>query len=95
MRRENYKTVRVRATVEYDIEVPDFMTKEDITSHRNEGTWCADSLVEELEQQMGTGGDWTKDDYRPCMCGTVRVEVLDAPEDMPIRDPRRWFISEG
>lgn len=91
MNHENYKTVRVRATIEYDLEVPENWTNKDIEFHRNDGTWCADSIVEELEEQAGTGGHYTEEGYRPCMCGLTNFEVLDAPERLRIRDPRNYL----
>lgn len=82
------KTVRVRATVEYDLRIPESMTKADIEFHRNEGTWCADGLVRELEDQVRSAEG---EEYRPCMCGVVRVEVLDEPEWFRIRDARLYY----
>lgn len=81
------KTVRVKATVEYDVQVPESMTKADIEFHRNEGTWCADSLVDELKEQVRSEDG---EPYRPCMCGLVSVEVLDTPERHRIRDKRLY-----
>jgi hypothetical protein len=82
------KTVRVRATVEYDLQVPESMSKEDIEFHRNEGTWCGDSLVEELQGQVHSAEG---EEYRPCLCGVVRYEVLDQPEWRRIRDARLYM----
>lgn len=76
------KTVRVRVTVEYDIEVPRTWDKDMIEFHRNEGTWCADNMVAELEEQVGR---YAVDDYQPCMCGTTKYEVIDQPEMVKIR----------
>lgn len=86
------RTVRIRATVEYDLEVPASMSDEDIEFHRNEGTYCSDSLLDELQNQVGTEGiSYDKEGYRPCMCGLTHFEVLDEPERMRIRDPRLYL----
>jgi hypothetical protein len=86
------KKVRVRVTLEYEIEVPRNWTKENIEFHRNEGTWCADNMVEELENWMGTSGiDYAEEGYRPCMCGTTHFEVVETPELTHIRDPRDYL----
>lgn len=86
------KTVRIRATIEYDLEVPEDWTNEDIEFHRNEGTYCADRIVDELKSQMGTDDlHYTEEGYRPCMCGTAQFEVLDEPVHTPIRDPRLYM----
>lgn len=80
------KTVRIRATVEYDIEVPVEFTKESIEFHRNEGTFCADNMIEELQENAGTNwDDETITKHRICLCGAARFEVLDAPEMTKIR----------
>lgn len=86
------RTVRIRATVEYDLEVPEDWSKKDIEFHRNEGTYCADRIVEELMSQIGTDDlHYTEEGYRPCMCGTAHFEVLDEPVLVPIRDPRLYL----
>jgi hypothetical protein len=85
------KKVRVRVTLEYEIEVPRSWTKENIEFHRNEGTWCADNMVQELENWMGTGGSYEEEGYRPCMCGTTHFEVVEDPELTHIRDPRDYI----
>jgi hypothetical protein len=73
------RTVRIRATVEYDLEVPADMSDRDIEFHRNEGTYCSDRLVTELQEQVATEGiAYDEEGYRPCMCGVTTFEVLDA-----------------
>lgn len=44
------KRVKVRATVEYEIEAPAAWTDKDIEFHRNESSWCANNLIGELER---------------------------------------------
>lgn len=86
------RTVRVRATVEYDLEVPEDWTNKDIEFHRNEGTYCSDRIVEELQSQVGTEDlRYVDEGYRPCMCGLTHFEVLDTPERVRIRDPRLYL----
>lgn len=43
------KQVVVRATIEYTITVPHSWKKEDIEFHRNEGSWCSNNMIPELE----------------------------------------------
>lgn len=86
------RTVRIRATVEYDLEVPEDWTDKDIEFHRNEGTYCSDRLVDELQSQAATEGiAYDEEGYRPCMCGVTTFEVLDGPERVRIRDPRLYI----
>lgn len=42
------KTVLVRMVVIYPIEVPNHWGREDIESHRNDGSWCGDNAINEL-----------------------------------------------
>lgn len=63
------KKVKIRATVEYEIEVPAHWDAEDIEFHRNDGSWCSSNMIGELEA-LG------------CLCGAVHFEHLadcDAP----------------
>lgn len=61
------KKVMVRAIIEYEIEVPDFWQKENIEFHRNEGSWCTDNMLDELEALSESEG---------CLCHCVRFEAL-------------------
>lgn len=63
------KKVRVRMTVEYDIEVPDNWTKDNVEFHRNESSWCAGNMMSELEAlgHPETG----------CLCGKVHFTYLN------------------
>lgn len=64
------KTVRVRMVVEYDIEVPAFWDSDLVESHRNEGSWCADNAIEELQKIQEIDG---------CLCHRTHFEhVSDA-----------------
>lgn len=47
------KKVKVRMIVEYEIEVPYSWDKEQIEFHRNDGSWCSDNALEELEALGG------------------------------------------
>lgn len=44
------KTVIVRMTVEYPVDVPSDWEKYDIEFHRNEGSWCASNAIDELQE---------------------------------------------
>jgi hypothetical protein len=43
------KTVKVRYTIELEIEVPYFWDQHNIEFHRNEGSWCANNCVQDIE----------------------------------------------
>lgn len=61
------KTVLIKATISYNIEVPIEWDNDMIEFHRNESSWCASSMIEEL-----TKLDTKKD----CLCGKVVFEVI-------------------
>ena len=43
------KRVRLRVTLEYETYVPRHWDKHSIEFHRNDGSWCADNIVSDLE----------------------------------------------
>ena len=63
------KKVKVRMTVEYEIEVPASWDQEQIEFHRNEGSWCSNNALAELEALFGDEGG-------QCMCDSTRFEYL-------------------
>lgn len=63
-----HKRVKVRCTIEYEVEVPSFWDQTQIEFHRNDGSWCADNLLRELEQVAEAGG---------CLCDITRFELLE------------------
>jgi hypothetical protein len=67
------KTVVIRATIDYVIEVPEFWDKDNIEFHRNGSSWCASNFVSELEELDKNVG---------CLCSFVDFEyVREATED--------------
>jgi hypothetical protein len=70
------KRVKVRLTVEYEVEVPASWAKEDVEFHRNDGSWCSDNLIPELEALAESQG---------CLCGVTHFDyVADVPG--PVRE---------
>lgn len=63
------KRVKVRMAVEYEIEVPASWGKDQIEFQRNEGSWCSNNALDELDRAFG------KDDG-PCMCGATTFEYI-------------------
>jgi len=56
-------------TVEYDMELKTDMTKDEIEFQLNEGTWCANNAIAELQEMID------KDDA-PCLCPVAEFEVV-------------------
>lgn len=63
------REIAIEVTVRYKVRVPQHWTEEDIMFHRNEGTWCAGNIIEELEERFG-------DDADVCMCAYTDVKVI-------------------
>jgi hypothetical protein len=61
------KKVLIRMTVEYEVSVPASYDKGDVEFHRNEGSWCADNVFDELEALCEEHG---------CLCGVVNFTCL-------------------
>ena len=55
------KKVKIRMTIEYEVSVPNHWKKNDVEFHRNESSWCADNVIEELDNLV---------DENSCLCGT-------------------------
>ena len=66
------KKVKVRAVIEYEIEMPASFDKAAIEFQRNDGCWCADNMIRELEALKEEKG---------CLCPTTLFTYLgDASE---------------
>lgn len=68
------KTAKVRMVVEYDVWVPDSWDKHDVEFHRNEGSWCADNAIEELQGLSGA----------KCLCSRAKFECLSVGEESKV-----------
>lgn len=71
------KRVRVRYSIELEVEVPHCWDQESVEFHRNEGTWCANNALEELQQRFG-GNE--------CMCGSFHCEFVADTDTTPRRE---------
>lgn len=59
--------VKVRVTIDYEVDVPYSWTKEIVEFHRNEGSWCASNVLNELENVEEEIG---------CLCPASKFEYL-------------------
>ncbi len=77
------KKIRARYIIEVDLTVPYHWTAEDFEFHRNDGSWCADNAIGDIErhQSMTDGKDCT-----PCLCDRFRAEFVSVLDDQPIRE---------
>mgnify|MGYP001611261027 CR=1 FL=1 len=71
------KRIKLRYTIDVEINVPHFWTKETIEFHRNENGWCADNLISELEEFGEEKG---------CLCNYTTAEYVETVDDKPFRE---------
>lgn len=69
------KRVKLKATIEFDVEVPHFWTKENIEFHRNDGTWCAQNIDNDIAQYRESTGS--------CMCSETKIEYVETVDNNP------------
>lgn len=62
------RKAKVRMIVEYEIDVPASWGKDLVEFHRNEGSWCADNAIAELDKIH---------ERDRCLCQAVRFECLE------------------
>jgi hypothetical protein len=61
------KMVKVRAVIEYEVRVPSCWDKAQVEFHRNDGSWCADNMISELDEFI---------EENHCLCGSVHFEMI-------------------
>lgn len=69
------KPVKIKATLYCEIDVPQHWDKERIEYHFNDGTWCADNLLNRLNRELEERGT----DF--CLCPYSKIEVIDNYKD--------------
>lgn len=73
------RRVRVRMTVEYEVEVPASWDAEAIEFHRNDGSWCANNAISELDAIFGA-------EDAECMCGAARFAYVGEAAPARLRE---------
>jgi hypothetical protein len=72
-----YKKVRIRMTVEYDVEYPVDFDADMIDFHRNDSSWCANNAIRELHQVADELKDvFDSPNSEECLCRAVEFEYL-------------------
>jgi len=61
------KKVKVKAIIEYEIEVPHHWNKDMIEFSRNEGSWCASNIINELKEIDKKNG---------CLCNIIKYKLI-------------------
>lgn len=73
------KRVKLRVTIEYEVDVPHHWDKNLIEFQRNDGSWCVDNMLEELAEIAEAEG---------CLCGRVNFKFLQFVDETPKRKIR-------
>lgn len=68
--------VKLRAIIEFEVEAPHYWTKKEIEFHRNEGTWCAGNLPNDIEEY--------RNNTESCMCRETTIEFVEVVDDTPM-----------
>jgi hypothetical protein len=71
------KRVRIKVTITYEVDEPYSWTAEQIESHRNNGSWCGNNALQEIENYTEQFG---------CLCEHAHFEVIEVTDDTPRRD---------
>jgi hypothetical protein len=85
------KRVKVRYLFEIDISVPHHWSKSNVEFHRNQGTWCADNAIAEL-QALTSQEDKNGVSFGPCLCGVFTYEYVQDVDTTPTRNLRDPFL---
>lgn len=73
-----HKKVVIQVTIEYAIEVPANWTKEQVEFYRNEGSWCTDNMLAELDELRTAGG---------CLCSQdLKFKCVSMSDDAYIKE---------
>ena len=70
------KTVKVRAVIEYEVEVPHAWNKHDVEFHRNDSSWCSGNMIGELQEIEADG----------CLCNITKWECLELNEEPILKE---------
>jgi len=62
------KKVKLRATIEYEVTVPSSWGEGSVEFNRNDGSWCASNLIDELKEIDKEYG---------CLCDFVEFKYLE------------------
>lgn len=72
------KRVKVRYTVEVEIDMPHSAGKAEIEYNRNDGRWCGNNVIDDITEHIDSTG------Y--CLCNNVKCEYLGDVDGKFIHD---------
>lgn len=71
------KRVKLRAVIEYEVDLPYFWQQEDIESHRNESGWCQNNVLDEIKKYGDEVG---------CLCNSCKISFVEIVDATPKRE---------
>ena len=77
------KLVRLRYIIEVDIEMPHSFDAHDIEFNRNEGSWCADNCLDEIEAHCRK-----EENVGSCLCNRFKAEFVSVLDSTPRQHTR-------
>lgn len=81
------RLVKVRITMEIEIEVPASWDKELIEFARNDGSWCSSNIVRDIERAIDRAEN-------QCICDRTNVEYIDDAGEPFVRESSAEQKSE-
>ena len=66
------KPIRLKLTIEYDVNVPSSWEKRNIEFHYNDGCWCGDNIPDDIEKYITKINQDGK-----CLCNDYGIECID------------------
>ena len=75
------KRVKLRYTFEIEVDVPHAWGQHQIEFHRNEGSWCANNAISDIEAFSGF-----LESVGHCLCVCFRCEYVGLVNETPRRD---------
>ena len=63
------KTIKLRATIDYEVVVPIDWSDDAINSYFNDSHWCQSGALDDIKEFQKT--------IKTCLCGLVYIEYLE------------------
>ncbi len=72
------KKVLLKVTINFEVSVPHSWDKENIEFHRNDGSWCANNVIDEFE------AEFEQEDSEECLCDKAYFEYIKTTDNTPV-----------
>lgn len=76
--------VRLEYTFTVEVMAPSHWTPHDIEFHRNDGSWCADIAVAELESLTARAPTESDPAGHDCLCGRFKCRYVETVDPAPV-----------